>query len=126
VLLREAKDAGKELAEYLDDRLPEDVKQRNREAAAERVAHINDIPPQPRHPVNDPDIGRDEKELFAEALTKAAKADVVIVIAGTDPSVTSEGRDRATLALPYNQNDKILQLTEVNHNTAVVLVSVGR
>ncbi len=125
VLLREARDAGKELKDYLEDRLPEDVKQRNREAEAERVARINDIPPQPRHPVNDQYAGKDDDELFADALKKAAEADAVIVIAGTDPSVTSEGRDRATLALPYNQNEKIIRLAETNPNTAVVLISVG-
>ncbi len=125
VLLREARDAGKELAEYLEERLPEDVRRRNREAEAERVARINDIPPQPRHPVFDPDTGRDDGELFAEALEKAARADAVIVVAGTDPSVTSEGRDRATLALPYNQDEKIRRLIEANPNTAVVLVCVG-
>ncbi len=125
VLLREARDAGKELAEYLEERLPEEVRRRNREAEAERVAHINDIKPQPRHPVYDPDLGRDGEELFAEALEKAAKADAVIVIAGTDPSVTSEGRDRATLALPYAQDEKLQALVKANPATAVVLVSAG-
>lgn len=125
VLLREAKEAGKDLKDYLEDRLPEDVKQRNREAEAMREARKNQAPPPPRHPVDDPDLGRDPDELFKEALKKAAKADAVIVIAGTDPSVTSEGRDRATLELPYNQDGKIRRIIEANPNTAVVLISVG-
>jgi beta-glucosidase len=125
VLLREARDAGKELAEYLEERLPEEVRRRTREAEAERVARVNDIKPQPRHPVYDPDLGKDEAELFAEALKKASETDAVVVIAGTDPSVTSEGRDRASLALPYAQDEKIQALLKANPNTAVVLVSAG-
>ncbi len=124
VLLREAREAGKNLKDYLEDRLPEDVKQRNRENAARMEERRKEAPP-PRHPVNDPDLGRDPDELFKEALKKAAKADAVIVIAGTDPSVTSEGRDRATLELPYLQDGKIRRIIEANPNTAVVLISVG-
>lgn len=127
VLLREAREAGKELSEYLDDRLPEEIKEEHRQQAEmqARFAEMDFAPPKARHPVDDPDLGRGEEELFEEACRLAAEADAVVVIAGTDPSVTSEGRDRATLALPYDQDEKLCRLADINPNVTAVLVSVG-
>ncbi|MBO7738857.1 MAG: glycoside hydrolase family 3 C-terminal domain-containing protein [Oscillospiraceae bacterium] len=125
VLLRAAKEAGMELDEYLDARTPAHVKEILRKRAETLAGVFSREMPAPRHPVTDPDLGRADDELWAEALKKAADADAVIVIAGTDPSVTSEGRDRADLLLPYEQNEKILELLKVNPNTAAVVISVG-
>lgn len=127
VLLREAREAGKELSEYLDQRLPEEIKEEHRQQAEmqAKFAEMDFRPPEPRHPVNDPDIGVDDGVLFERACQKAKEADAVIVIAGTDPGVTGEGRDRDSLALPYGQDERLCRLMSLNPNTAIVLVSVG-
>ena len=125
VLERAAREAGLGMDEYFDARTPEPVKELNRALAARRAERAEMPIPTPRHPVEDPDLGKDEGVLWAEALQKAKEADAVIVIAGTDPSVTSEGRDRATLALPYEQDEKIRQLQGVNPSVAVVLITSG-
>ncbi len=125
VLRRAAAEVGMELDEYLDWRTPDHVKEILRKRSEKMAELFTGEMPAPRHPVNDPDIDRGADELWAEALKKAADADAVIVIAGTDPSVTSEGRDRADLLLPYNQNEKILELLKINPNTAAVIISVG-
>ncbi len=125
VLERAAKENGLEMDAYFDARTPEPVKELNRQLAARRAQRAQLPPPVPRHPVEDPDLQKSDETLWTEALEAAGKADAVIVIAGTDPSVTSEGRDRSTLALPYEQDDKIRQLLQRNPNTAVVLITSG-
>ena len=125
VLERSAEENGMGLDEYLDVRTPEPVKELNRQLAARRAERAQLPPPVPRHPVEDPDLGKDDETLWAEAMLAARDADAVIVIAGTDPSVTSEGRDRDTLALPYAQDDKICRLREINPNLAAVLITSG-
>lgn len=125
VLVRAAQEAGLSLEAYLDERTPEGVKKLQRELAARRAERAAMPMPEPRHPVADPDLGRSDAELWAEALDKAKQADVVLVIAGTDPGVTSEGRDRATLAMPYEQDEKLCALHAVNPKTAAVLITSG-
>lgn len=78
-----------------------------------------------RHVPEDPDFQGDDKVLFARALAAAKDADVVIVVAGTDDGTASEEHDRETLALPYDQDEKIQQLLEANPNTVVVLTTLG-
>ena len=125
VLERAAEENGLGMEEYLDVRTPEPVKELNRLLAARRAERAKLPPPEPRHPVEDPDLDKSGEALWAEALDAAKEADAVIVVAGTDPSVTSEGRDRATLALPYEQDEKIRQLMELNPHVAVVLITSG-
>ena len=125
VLERAAEENGLGLEEYLEVRTPEPVKELNRQRAALLAQRAQLPPPTPRHPVEDPDLGKSDETLWSEALAAAKKADIVIVIAGTDPSVTSEGRDRATLALPYEQDEKIRQLRQVNPHVAAVLITSG-
>jgi beta-glucosidase len=79
----------------------------------------------PRFAVDDPDYQADGEQLFARALEKAKKADLVIVVAGTDNLTASEEHDRETLALPYGQDEKIQKLLEANGNTVVVLTTLG-
>lgn len=79
----------------------------------------------PRHAANDPDANVDNEILFARALAAAEEADLVIVIAGTDNTNASEEKDRTTLALPYDQDEKIQKLLEKNANTIVVLETLG-
>ncbi|MDR3172984.1 MAG: glycoside hydrolase family 3 C-terminal domain-containing protein [Treponema sp.] len=79
----------------------------------------------PRFTVDDPDYQAEGEKLFARALEKAKKADLVIVVAGTDNFTASEEHDRETLALPYGQDEKIQKLLEANSNTVVVLTTLG-
>jgi len=125
VLERAAVENGMDFPTYYDARTPEPVKELNRQLAARRAARAELPPPVPRHPVEDPDLGKADDLLWAETLEKAKAADAVIVIAGTDPGVTSEGRDRASLALPYDQDGKIRELCRINPNTAAVLITSG-
>ncbi|HEY9241872.1 MAG TPA: glycoside hydrolase family 3 C-terminal domain-containing protein, partial [Streptosporangiaceae bacterium] len=62
------------------------------------------------------------------AATQAAvkTADLVIVFAGTDTSVATEGQDRTTLAMPGNYNSLISQVAALgNPRTALVLQTGG-
>ncbi|AGL16135.1 glycoside hydrolase family 3 domain-containing protein [Actinoplanes sp. N902-109] len=62
----------------------------------------------------------------AASVTAAAGYDAVIVVAGTDQSVSSEDRDRTSLALPGAQPEMISQIEAVNPNTIVYLMTVGQ
>jgi len=125
VTMHEAEEAGLSPEEYLRERMPDKVRkvmqQRFAQFAARRDAPEIGL----RFPVEDPDIGRPADELFAEALKTAAEADAVVVVVGTDPSVTREGRDRDTLALPYDQDEKVRKILEVNPNVVAVCIAVG-
>lgn len=125
VLLRAAKDAGMTPEEYLKNRVPEDERafRHSKFAAFMEFMKRPEVPP--RHPVDDPFLGMDDGELMERALKSAAQADFVVVVAGTDPSVTREGADRLSMALPYEQNEKIKRILAVNPRTAVVCVVSG-
>ena len=125
VLLRAAADAGMTPEEYLKNRVPEREREfrHSKFAAFMEFMRRPEVPP--RHPVEDPFLGKTDEELMESALASAKDADLVIIIAGTDPSVTREGADRLSLDLPYCQNEKIKQLMAVNPNTAVVCVVSG-
>ncbi|HAL73468.1 MAG TPA: hypothetical protein DCM45_00065 [Clostridiales bacterium] len=77
-----------------------------------------------RHVPEDPDYRGDELALIDRAVAAARKADLVVVIAGTDESTGSEEKDRETLDLPYGQDEKIQRLIAANANT-VVVVAMG-
>jgi beta-glucosidase len=62
-------------------------------------------------------VATDNSNLDA-AVAAAKDADVVILMAGV---VTSEGRDRPSLALPDNQDAMISAISEANEKTALVL-----
>ena len=62
--------------------------------------------------------------LIAEAAAAAARADVALVVVGTNSAVESEGYDRASLALPGRQDDLVRAVAEANPHT-VVLVNAG-
>lgn len=78
-----------------------------------------------RHAPADPDRGVDDAVLFARALEAAKEVDCVIIIAATDKDTGGESHDRASLELPYDQNEKIQKLLEVNENSIVVLTTLG-
>lgn len=68
---------------------------------------------------------RTPAELIAEAVGKAAKADYVIFVGGLNKSAGQdcEDADRASLSLPYGQDEVITALAEANPNLVVVNVS---
>lgn len=68
---------------------------------------------------------RSEKELIDEAVKVAKSADFVIFVGGLNKSEfqDSEGADRKSLSLPYNQDALISSLAKANKNLAVVLIT---
>lgn len=78
-----------------------------------------------RHVPEDPDYQGDSDKLFARALEAAKKADAVIVVAGTDTTISSEEHDRENLKLPYDQDEKIQKLLDAHKRTVVVLTTIG-
>lgn len=68
---------------------------------------------------------RSEEELLHEAVELARSADYVVFVGGLNKSVNqdSEGNDRLSLELPYNQNQLIESLAKVNPNVVVVNIS---
>lgn len=68
---------------------------------------------------------RSESELIADAVNQAKSADVVIFIGGLNKSDNqdSEGHDRKSLGLPYDQDKLISELVKANKNMVVVNVS---
>ncbi|GIF21123.1 beta-glucosidase-like glycosyl hydrolase [Actinoplanes tereljensis] len=62
----------------------------------------------------------------AQTLTELPAADLVVVVAGTDLNVATEGRDRATLALPGNYRSLIDQVGAAgNPRTVLALQASG-
>ena len=68
---------------------------------------------------------RSEEELIADAVAEAADADIVLFFGGLNKAKgqDAEGRDRASLALPYAQDKVIEALAAVNKNIVVLIVS---
>ncbi len=125
VLKRAAQDAGMTPEDYLKNRVPEAEREFRHSKFAAFMEFMRRPMVTPRHPVDDPFLDKSDEELFQAALDSARDADLVIVVAGTDPSVTREGADRLTMALPYDQDEKIKRLLAVNPRVAVVLVVSG-
>lgn len=68
---------------------------------------------------------RSFQELLDEALSAAKEADVVLFVGGLNKNKhqDSEGNDRLSLGLPYEQDKIISELAKVNKNIVVVNVS---
>ncbi len=66
----------------------------------------------------------DPDALIAAAAAAAARADVALVVVGTNSAVESEGYDRTSLALPGRQDDLVRAVAAANPRT-VVLVNAG-
>jgi beta-glucosidase len=62
----------------------------------------------------------DDAEL-AEAVALARRADVAVVVVGTDERTEKEGVDRLTLDLPGHQDDLVRAVAAVNPRTVVVV-----
>lgn len=63
-----------------------------------------------------PDADRLER-----AVALAARADLCIVVVGTNADTETEGRDRRSLALPGEQDELVARVAEANPRTVVVL-----
>lgn len=61
-------------------------------------------------------------ELKRRAVEAARYADAVIVFAGNNRSVETEGSDRRDITLPFNQEQVIDEIAQVNPNIVTVLV----
>ncbi len=66
----------------------------------------------------------DSDALITAAAEAAAKANVALVVVGTNSAVESEGYDRTSLALPGRQDDLVRAVAAANPRT-VVLVNAG-
>ena len=58
---------------------------------------------------------------LAAAVEAARAADVAVVVVGTTDQIETEGRDRATLALPGRQDDLVRAVAAANPRTVVVV-----
>jgi len=67
----------------------------------------------------------DAEKLTKEALEAAKNADIVLFFGGLNKNEhqDSEGTDRLNYHLPYGQDELIAQLSKVNKNIAVILIS---
>lgn len=63
------------------------------------------------------------KMLAEEALTLAEQADIVIFVGGDNRIVETEGSDRQTINIPYNQEALLESLAAVNPNIVTVMVA---
>ncbi|GAA5058574.1 beta-glucosidase [Thermocatellispora tengchongensis] len=70
----------------------------------------------------EPPHGTDEEEI-ARAVALARDADAAVVVVGTNEEVETEGRDRASLALPGRQDDLVRAVAAANPRTIVVVNS---
>jgi beta-glucosidase len=70
-------------------------------------------------------LGWDYEPEIGEAARLAKTADVAVVVAGTDISVSSEAHDRENLQLPGLQHQLIRAVYAANPRTVVVLVNGG-
>jgi beta-glucosidase len=67
----------------------------------------------------------DKTAELQKAVNLAHKADVAIVIVGTDRQIEQEGRDRKTLGLTGNQEELVEAVFAANPRTVVVEMSAG-
>ncbi|MEN2742466.1 glycoside hydrolase family 3 C-terminal domain-containing protein [Microbacterium sp. X-17] len=63
----------------------------------------------------------DADALIARAAEAAARADVAVVVVGTNAEVESEGFDRTELSLPGRQDDLVRAVARANPRTVVVV-----
>ena len=109
--------------EGLQNRLPESVKINYAEGYKEAYkndenAKFGDITLNGPVTVNELD-----EKLVNEALDAAKNSDLTIVFAGSNRDYETEASDRASLALPFGQEELIHKLLEVNPNTIVVFIA---
>ncbi|MCH4552686.1 glycoside hydrolase family 3 C-terminal domain-containing protein [Aestuariibaculum lutulentum] len=109
--------------EGLQNRLPESVTINYAEGYLERYsndekAKLGDIT------LNGPvTIDKLEPDMLEEAIKAAKSSDVAIIFAGSNRDYETEASDRASLQLPFGQEELIEKVLEVNPNTIVVMIA---
>ena len=111
--------------EGLKNRLPEGIEVQYAEGYRERYAEnekakFGDITLSGPVPINDL-----EPELVEEALEAVKNADLTVVFAGSNRDYETEASDRASLDLPYGQEQLIEKVLEVDPNAIVVFIGGG-
>lgn len=66
-----------------------------------------------------------DRQLMAEAVKAAKKADLVIFFAGNNREVETEGSDRKSITLPSGQDELAIALAKANKQLVTVIVSGG-
>ena len=66
-----------------------------------------------------------DRQLMAQAVKAAKKADLVLFFAGDNREVETEGSDRKSITLPSGQDELALALAKANKRLVTVLVSGG-
>ncbi|MDT0645580.1 glycoside hydrolase family 3 C-terminal domain-containing protein [Zunongwangia sp. F260] len=109
--------------EGLKNRLPESVQINHAQGYLERYsktekAKLGDI-------TLDGPVTIDELDpkLVEEAVNAAKNADVAIIFAGSNRDYETEASDRASLDLPFGQEELIEKVMEANPNTIVVMIA---
>lgn len=69
------------------------------------------------------DYAKRMEKLKKEALKAAKGADVVLFIGGDNREVETEGSDRTTIQLPFQQDELLKAIAEVNPNIVAVMVA---
>ncbi|XP_010527498.1 PREDICTED: probable beta-D-xylosidase 6 [Tarenaya hassleriana] len=72
-----------------------------------------------------PDVSCDSGTGFAEALSIAKEADIVVVVAGLDLSQETEDLDRVSLALPGRQQDLVSRVASVSKKPVILVLTGG-
>jgi len=109
--------------EGLKNRLPEGIVINYAEGYLERYANnekikLGDITLD--GPVT---IDKLEPAMLEEAINAAKNADMAIIFAGSNRDYETEASDRASLKLPFGQEELINKVLEVNPNTIVVFIA---
>ncbi|UOB18736.1 glycoside hydrolase family 3 C-terminal domain-containing protein [Abyssalbus ytuae] len=109
--------------EGLQNRLPKEIKINYAKGYHERYANdekakFGDIT------LNGPvTINELNPKLLDEALKAARDSDLTIIFAGSNRDYETEASDRASLSLPFGQEELIEKVLEVNPNTIVVFIA---
>ncbi len=68
-------------------------------------------------------LAKERQALREEAVKLASEYDQVIIVAGLNHNYDVEGQDRSDMKLPYEQDELIEQVLEVNPDTVVVIMA---
>ncbi|HKK12338.1 MAG TPA: glycoside hydrolase family 3 N-terminal domain-containing protein, partial [Flavobacteriaceae bacterium] len=68
-------------------------------------------------------IDKLDPAMLDEAVNAAKKSDMAIIFAGSNRDYETEASDRASLALPFGQEELIEKVLDVNPNTIVVMIA---
>lgn len=109
--------------EGLRNRLPESVKINHAQGYLERYsktekAKFGDVTLDGPVTINELD-----PQLLEEAVNAAKNSDVAIIFAGSNRDYETEASDRASLDLPFGQEELIEKVMQANPNTIVVMIA---